>query len=139
MDKLQVLQKLAADEKKSARIFKALADPPTTSLQRLKVMSTAVCLFILSALQMLCQKKKSCYLLQTSMQYKMGVYSMLSVLTILAAKINAQALTTGGLPTFIDVGNSFGAPAIVEDNIMHQVLCTLHSTLVKLVAHAWIS
>ncbi|XP_066311689.1 uncharacterized protein [Miscanthus floridulus] len=66
MDKLQVLQKLAADEKNSARIFKALADPPTTSLQRLK------------------------------------------------------ALTTGGLPTFIDVGNSFGAPAIVEDNIMHQ-------------------
>ncbi|WVZ71801.1 hypothetical protein U9M48_020338 [Paspalum notatum var. saurae] len=66
MDKLQVLQKLAAHEKTSARIFKALADPPTTSLQRLK------------------------------------------------------ALTTGGLPTFIDVGNSFGAPAIVEDNIMHQ-------------------
>lgn len=68
MDKLQVLQKLAADEKTSARIFKALADPPTTSLQRLK------------------------------------------------------ALTTGGLPTFIDVGNSFGAPAIVEDNIMHQLV-----------------
>jgi len=37
MDKLQVLQKLAASEKTSARIFKALADPPTTSLQRLKV------------------------------------------------------------------------------------------------------
>ena len=37
MDKLQVLQKLAANEKTSARIFKALADPPTTSLQRLKV------------------------------------------------------------------------------------------------------
>ncbi|KAL6626509.1 hypothetical protein ACP70R_030235 [Stipagrostis hirtigluma subsp. patula] len=68
MDKLQVLQKLAADEKSSARIFKALADPPTTSLQRLK------------------------------------------------------ALTTGGLPTFIDVGNSFGAPAIVEDNIIHQLV-----------------
>ncbi|KAG2587680.1 hypothetical protein PVAP13_5NG163400 [Panicum virgatum] len=68
MDKLQVLQKLAASEKTSARIFKALADPPTTSLQRLK------------------------------------------------------ALTTGGLPTFIDVGNSFGAPAIVEDNIMHQLV-----------------
>lgn len=67
MDKLHVLQKLAADEKTSSRIFKALADPPTTSLQRLK------------------------------------------------------ALTTGGLPTFIDVGNSFGAPAIVEDNIMHQL------------------
>ncbi|XP_015691140.1 GPI ethanolamine phosphate transferase 3 isoform X2 [Oryza brachyantha] len=68
MDKLKVLQKLAADEKTSARIFKALADPPTTSLQRLK------------------------------------------------------ALTTGGLPTFIDVGNSFGAPAIAEDNIMHQFI-----------------
>jgi phosphatidylinositol glycan class O len=76
MDKLQVLQKLAANEKTSARIFKALADPPTTSLQRLK------------------------------------------------------ALTTGGLPTFIDVGNSFGAPAIVEDNIMHQVHLTPRSILV---------
>jgi hypothetical protein len=61
---------------------------------------------------------------------------VISDLTVLAAKLNAQALTTGGLPTFIDVGNSFGAPAIVEDNIMHQVLCTLHSASVKLVAHA---
>jgi len=25
-------------------------------------------------------------------------------------------LTTGGLLTFVDVGNSFGAPAIVEDS-----------------------
>jgi len=25
-------------------------------------------------------------------------------------------LITGGLPTFVDVGNSFGAPAIVEDS-----------------------
>lgn len=33
-----------------------------------------------------------------------------------------QGLTTGGLPTFIDVGNSFGAPAIVEDNLLYQVL-----------------
>ncbi|RZR72400.1 hypothetical protein BHM03_00013209 [Ensete ventricosum] len=37
MDKLRVLQKLAAAEGSSARIFKAIADPPTTSLQRLKV------------------------------------------------------------------------------------------------------
>lgn len=66
MDKLQVLQKMAATRGSSARIFKAIADPPTTSLQRLK------------------------------------------------------GLTTGGLPTFIDVGNSFGAPAIVEDNLIHQ-------------------
>lgn len=33
-----------------------------------------------------------------------------------------KGLTTGGLPTFIDVGNSFGAPAIVEDNLIHQVI-----------------
>lgn len=68
MDKLQVLHKLAADEKTAARIFKSLADPPTTTQQRLK------------------------------------------------------AFTTGGLPTFVDVGNSFGAPAIVEDNIIHQLI-----------------
>ncbi|GFP87162.1 GPI ethanolamine phosphate transferase 3 [Phtheirospermum japonicum] len=33
-----------------------------------------------------------------------------------------DGLTTGGLPTFIDVGNSFGAPAIVEDNLIHQLV-----------------
>ena len=60
MDKLQVLQKLAADEKKSARIFKALADPPTTSLQRLKVMSTSVVML----------RPKTVI----SMQCKIGVY-----------------------------------------------------------------
>jgi hypothetical protein len=31
-----------------------------------------------------------------------------------------QGLTTGGLPTFVDVGNSFGAPAIVEDNFINE-------------------
>ncbi|KAM7264085.1 hypothetical protein ACFE04_001768 [Oxalis oulophora] len=68
MDKLKVLHRLATTQGSSARIFKAIADPPTTSLQRLK------------------------------------------------------GLTTGGLPTFIDVGNSFGAPAIVEDNLIHQLV-----------------
>lgn len=68
MDKLTVLQKLAFGNESSAKIFKAFADPPTTSLQRLK------------------------------------------------------GLTTGGLPTFVDVGNSFGAPAIVEDNFINQVV-----------------
>ncbi|CAK7356607.1 unnamed protein product [Dovyalis caffra] len=67
MDRLSVLQNTAFAEGSSAKIFKAIADPPTTSLQRLK------------------------------------------------------GLTTGGLPTFIDVGNSFGAPAIVEDNFIHQL------------------
>ncbi|XP_028773569.1 GPI ethanolamine phosphate transferase 3-like [Neltuma alba] len=68
MDKLQVLRMVASRNGSSARIFKAFADPPTTSLQRLK------------------------------------------------------GLTTGGLPTFVDVGNSFGAPAIVEDNLIHQLV-----------------
>lgn len=67
MDKLPVLQELASRQGSSTKIFKAIADPPTTSLQRLK------------------------------------------------------GLTTGGLPTFIDVGNSFGAPAILEDNLIYQL------------------
>ncbi|CAH2072540.1 unnamed protein product [Thlaspi arvense] len=68
MDKLTILQMLAFANESSAKIFKAFADPPTTSLQRLK------------------------------------------------------GLTTGGLPTFIDVGNSFGAPVIVEDNFINQLV-----------------
>jgi phosphatidylinositol glycan class O len=40
-----------------------------------------------------------------------------------------QGLTTGGLPTFIDIGNSFGAPAIVEDNFINQVLAYLKQTV----------
>ncbi|KAL5149258.1 Protein NRT1/ PTR FAMILY 4.5 [Glycine soja] len=68
MDKLRVLKNAASTRPLSARIFKAIADPPTTSLQRLK------------------------------------------------------GLTTGGLPTFVDVGNSFGAPAIVEDNFINQLV-----------------
>ncbi|KAB2044563.1 hypothetical protein ES319_D01G100000v1 [Gossypium barbadense] len=68
MDKLKVLQRMASENPSSAKIFKAIADPPTTSLQRLK------------------------------------------------------GLTTGALPTFIDVGNSFGAPAIVEDNFINQLI-----------------
>lgn len=41
MDKLTVLQNLAFGNESSAKIFKAFADPPTTSLQRLKVKSFA--------------------------------------------------------------------------------------------------
>lgn len=47
MDKLQVLQKLASDEPSSARIFKAIADPPTTSLQRLKVLAISFFIIII--------------------------------------------------------------------------------------------
>lgn len=43
MDKLQFVQDLAAKNASSARIFKAIADPPTTSLQRLKVSLSLPC------------------------------------------------------------------------------------------------
>ncbi|XP_048136810.1 GPI ethanolamine phosphate transferase 3 isoform X7 [Rhodamnia argentea] len=78
MDRLPVLQKLAFKEGSSAKIFKAIADPPTTSLQRLKVIPST-----------------SDYI---------------------------SKLNPGGLPTFVDVGNSFGAPAITEDNLINQLI-----------------
>jgi len=31
-----------------------------------------------------------------------------------------QGLTTGGLPNFVDVGNSFGSFVIVEDNFINE-------------------
>ena len=31
-----------------------------------------------------------------------------------------QALMTGGLPTFIDIGQSFSAAAVTEDNLIQQ-------------------
>lgn len=37
MDKLLVLHEYASQNQSTAKIFKAIADPPTTSLQRLKV------------------------------------------------------------------------------------------------------
>jgi len=55
------------EKSRSCKLFKFLADAPTTTMQRLK------------------------------------------------------ALTTGGLPTFIDFSQSFGAPAIQEDNIIQQL------------------
>eukprot|EP00850_Spirogloea_muscicola_P014964 SM000111S18787 [mRNA] locus=s111:148688:155366:- [translate_table: standard] len=64
---LPIFQQLVQHGKNPAALFKFVADPPTTSLQRLK------------------------------------------------------GLTTGGLPTFVDVGDSFGAPAITEDNLISQL------------------
>lgn len=55
MDKLRVLQKLYKEENGSARIFKFVADPPTTTLQRLKVHSLAV--------KWRCSSRKKLYLL----------------------------------------------------------------------------
>ncbi|KAK7264825.1 hypothetical protein RJT34_32437 [Clitoria ternatea] len=68
MDKLSVLKNTASARPSSARIFKSIADPPTTTSLRLK------------------------------------------------------GLTTGGLPTFVDIGNNFGALAIVEDSFINQLV-----------------
>jgi phosphatidylinositol glycan class O len=117
------LQKLAANEKTSARIFKALADPPTTSLQRLKV---TVAFKSYHEIELLLRMLLShMQILQCDV-----IQNVLHGFNRILAKCYTQALTTGGLPTFIDVGNSFGAPAIVEDNIMHQVHLTPRSILV---------
>eukprot|EP00850_Spirogloea_muscicola_P002716 SM000010S04354 [mRNA] locus=s10:1095085:1106203:+ [translate_table: standard] len=63
---LPIFQQLVQHGKNPAAVLKSVADPPTTSLQRLK------------------------------------------------------GLTTGGLPTFVDVGDSFGAPAVTEDQLISQ-------------------
>ncbi|KAF7144312.1 hypothetical protein RHSIM_Rhsim05G0234800 [Rhododendron simsii] len=98
MGKLQVLHKLASRKGSSARIFKAIADPPTTSLQRLKM------------------KEK-----EEGLEDSLFLYHALLVRERGRAHL-LMGLTTGGLPTFIDVGNSFGAPAILEDNLISQLV-----------------
>ncbi|KIK99519.1 hypothetical protein PAXRUDRAFT_131916 [Paxillus rubicundulus Ve08.2h10] len=65
---LNLPRELTAAHPNHSFIFNAHADPPTTTLQRIK------------------------------------------------------GLTTGSLPTFVDVGESFGGSAILEDSLLHQVV-----------------
>lgn len=67
-NKLVVLQELLQQNPDHARLMRFRADPPTTTLQRLK------------------------------------------------------GLTTGSLPTFIDIGSNFASPEINEDNIIDQIV-----------------
>lgn len=64
---LTLPQELTAAHPHHSFTFNAYADPPTTTLQRIK------------------------------------------------------GLTTGSLPTFVDIGESFGGSAIVEDSLLHQI------------------
>ena len=64
---LTLPRELTASHPKHSYLFNAYADPPTTTLQRIK------------------------------------------------------GLTTGSLPTFVDVGNNFGASSIAEDSILKQL------------------
>lgn len=68
-NKLPVFDRLLAEQPQHSRLMKFIADAPTTTLQRLK------------------------------------------------------GITTGSLPTFIDIGSNFATPEINEDNIVDQVAC----------------
>ncbi|EDW85727.1 uncharacterized protein Dwil_GK22996 [Drosophila willistoni] len=67
-NKLKVLHELLSEKPEHARLMRFKADPPTTTLQRLK------------------------------------------------------GLTTGSLPTFIDIGSNFASPEINEDNVIDQIV-----------------
>ncbi|KAK9720191.1 mannose-ethanolamine phosphotransferase gpi13 [Basidiobolus ranarum] len=66
-NKLPIIEKYLKEQPENSFLFQYIADPPTSTLQRL------------------------------------------------------QALTTGSLPTFIDVGNNFAGSAVLEDNLMDQL------------------
>lgn len=66
-NKIRIFNELLIQKNDYSRLYKFRADPPTTTLQRLK------------------------------------------------------GLTTGSLPTFIDIGSNFATPEINEDNIIDQV------------------
>ena len=65
-NKMPYVRDLLTDSPANAKLFRFVADPPTTTMQRLK------------------------------------------------------ALTTGGLPTFIDIGNNFNSYEILEDSLIYQ-------------------
>lgn len=67
-NKLPIIRYLMKAQPERSRLLKFLADPPTTTLQRLK------------------------------------------------------GITTGSLPTFIDMGSNFATPEINEDNVIDQIV-----------------
>lgn len=73
-NRLPIINRLLLQEPNNTRLMRFLADPPTTTLQRLK------------------------------------------------------GLTTGSLPTFIDVGANFATPEINEDNLIDQVILLSKNT-----------
>ncbi|XP_068108599.1 GPI ethanolamine phosphate transferase 3 isoform X2 [Hyperolius riggenbachi] len=67
-NKLDVIHQLSQSQPRHARLYPFRADPPTTTMQRIK------------------------------------------------------GVTTGSLPTFVDVGSNFASYAILEDNLIHQMV-----------------
>lgn len=74
-NKLPIIHELRKNHPENTRLLKFFADPPTTTLQRLK------------------------------------------------------GITTGSLPTFIDMGSNFATPEINEDNIIDQVIANKMSVV----------
>ncbi|KAL6504150.1 hypothetical protein OROGR_026073 [Orobanche gracilis] len=132
MDKLQVLHEFSSQNRSSSKIFKATADPPTTSLQRLKTYRAVLPCQGVSDIATETFEKSRCFIAMYQTQL-LSSFAKFSASDMEKAYIfgvsgygepirECTGLTTGGLPTFIDVGNSFGAPAIVEDNLIHQLV-----------------
>lgn len=67
-NKLPIFNELLVQKPQQSRLYRFWADPPTTTMQRIK------------------------------------------------------GITTGSLPTFVDVSSNFGSAAVTEDNIIHQLL-----------------
>nr|CAD7395860.1 unnamed protein product [Timema cristinae] len=82
-NKFTVVHELISSRPNNSKLFKFIADPPTTTMQRLK------------------------------------------------------ALTTGTLPTFVDVGSNFATPEINEDNLLDQ-LTTQNKTVVFMGDDTWV-
>lgn len=78
----------------AAMLTKFVADPPTTTMQRLKGLMTVTPLLGL-------------------------VYS--HHMQICAKNSHKPGCMQGGLPTFMDVGSSFSAAAVTEDNLIDQL------------------
>ncbi len=74
----------------AALLTKFVADPPTTTMQRLKGLMTVI----------------------------LSDFVWLKVLSQIQ---NRATEWQGGLPTFMDVGNSFSAAAVTEDNLIDQL------------------
>jgi phosphatidylinositol glycan class O len=81
-NKLPIINDLLKRDPDHARLLKFIADPPTTTLQRLK------------------------------------------------------GITTGSLPTFIDMGSNFATPEINEDNVIDQIV-TNNRTAIFLGDSTW--
>ena len=101
---LPALHRALERDDASAVLLKFVADPPTTTQQRLKV-------------------RAPMHLNPINSRGGFGVLDLGRGAHMLTCSLahRRQGLLTGGLPTFMDVGNSFGAKQMQEDNLISQL------------------